>query len=267
MPSTVVQETHLLALDEPSPIEIFNPSGHNPVVITCDHASYHVPRALEDLKLADTELQRHIGWDCGAAELTRSLAKRLDAFAVLSRYSRLVIDCNRNPGSKSSIPEVSDGTIVPGNIGLTAQQRQQRIDTLFQPYHGAIRKQLETIQSGGKNPVYISMHTFTQCMAGVERPWHISILWDCDPRIAQPLLQALRSQKDLVVGENEPYSARTHFDYSNYHHAESAGLANALIEIREDQLRDHSGVSKWGEILGEALEAILENPELYRDNN
>ncbi len=250
----------LLAKHEPSPFEILNPGGRAPALLTCDHASNRVPEALGSLGLPRAKLLEHIGWDAGAAEVTRRLSQRLDAIALLSRYSRLVIDCNRKPGAPSSIPELSHGTVVPGNRGLTAAKAEQRRQEIFQPYHEAISKMLARLGSGGRRPAYLAIHSFTPSLNGVSRPWHLSVLWDRDSRIATPLIAALRTRHGLTIGDNTPYSGRTHFDFSNEFHATRAGLPNALIEIREDLIRDEAGLARICGILGEALSTILANP-------
>ncbi len=258
------RERPLLAADERPPFEVVNPAGSAPVLLTCDHASCALPQALGDLGLEAEDLQRHIGWDPGAAAIARGLSARFDAPAVLSRYSRLVIDCNRRPGHKTSIPAVSDGSVIPGNIGLTARESARRAEALFYPYHRAIDKTLEGIRKRGRTPAYLAIHSFTPKLnGGPARPWHISVLWDRDPRIAAPLLQGLRRLPGLTIGDNEPYSGRDHYDYSNDFHANSRGLPNALIEVRSDLVADAEGIARYSAILGDVLEDILADDALY----
>ena len=198
----------LLAEGDPPPFEVVNPSGRGLMVLTCDHASHAVPAALDGLGLDPGDLRRHIGWDAGAAELARRLSRRFDVPAVLSGYSRLVIDCNRSPGHPESILSVSDGTTVPGNRGLTPQEAERRARSLFHPYHEAIAQVLDSIRSRGETPAYVALHTFTPKLNGQERPWHFGVLWDRDARIARPLIESLRKRTGLEIGDNEPYSGR-----------------------------------------------------------
>src|SRR5438876_8032664 len=165
--------TVLLGPDDPPPFEIFQPERRAPLLIICDHASRAMPRALGRLGLDETLLMRHIGWDIGAAEVTRRLAALLDAPAVLCGYSRLVIDCNRGLGDPTSIPEVSDGVAVPGNVGLTPAARVARVEGIFRPYHAAIAAQLAAFAGRGIVPVLFSVHSFTPVMNGFVRPWHV----------------------------------------------------------------------------------------------
>ena len=247
----------LLAPGDPPPFEVVNPSGRGLMVLTCDHASHAVPAALDGLGLDPADLRRHIGWDAGAAELTRRLSRRFDAPAVFSGYSRLVIDCNRSPDHPESILAESDGTPVPGNQGLTPQEAERRAQALFHPYHEAVAEVLGRFRARGESPAYIALHTFTPSMNGMPRPWHFGVPWDRDDRIARPLIEALRRRPGLTVGDNEPYSARDHGAFSNGHHATAAGLPNTMIEIRGDLLAGEAGIARCERILAEALEEVL----------
>src|SRR5260370_38856198 len=133
--------TALVVPDDPPPFEILHPERRAPLLIICDHASRAMPRALGRLGLDETLLMRHIGWDIGAAEVTRRLAALLDAPAVLCGYSRLVIDCNRGLGDPTSIPGESDGVAAPGNVALTPAPRVARVDGISRPYHAAMEAQ------------------------------------------------------------------------------------------------------------------------------
>jgi len=254
----------LLTASDPPPVEHVDREGRTPVLLTCDHASRGVPRALDNLGLDEAKLSLHIGWDIGAAAVTRDLAARLDAPAVLAGYSRLVIDCNRSLDDPTSIPPVSDGIEVPGNRDLTAEQRTRRVEGIFRPYHGAIEAALDRFAARGVHPAVFSVHSFTPFMNGLNRPWHIGILWDKDPRIPVPLMAVLRREKGLVVGDNEPYSAREPAGHSVRTHAVSRGLPHVAVEIRQDLIAEAAGQREWAERLHRLLLPILEDPGLYR---
>ena len=256
--------TPLLAPDETPPYVIENADGAAPVVLLCDHASNRIPRALDGLGLAAAELERHISWDIGAAEVTRLLASRLDAPAVLAGYSRLAIDLNRRLDHPTSIVTDSDGTAVPGNLNLSADDVQRRIDAIFHPYHRAVEETLAGIRQRGMAPAVLAIHSFTPEMDGIARPWQVSVLWNSDQRIPRPLIAALRAHDGLTVGDNQPYSGREHYGYSIETHASAAGLPNALIEIREDQVRDEAGIGRCAGIIGGALEAVFADANLFR---
>jgi predicted N-formylglutamate amidohydrolase len=253
-----------LAPDDPPPYELCRGEGRAPVLITCDHASRRVPHRLRGLGLSQEELSRHIGWDIGAAEVSRGLAQRLDAPAILAAYSRLVVDCNRDPDDATSMPEVSDGVAVPGNRGLPEAARRARHDEIFVPYHAAIADWLDTRLARDVVPAVLSIHSFTPAMAGKARPWHVGILWDADPRIPVPLLAALRADPALVVGDNEPYSAREPPGYTVERHAVARGLPHVAIELRQDLIADAAGADAWAGRLAAALAPILARRGIFR---
>ena len=257
------QEPGLLAADEPRPFEIVNPEGQTPVLLVCDHATRFIPRALRSLGLDEAALTRHIAWDIGIAEVTRLLARRLDAPAVFSHFSRLIVDPNRQFDNPTLVPELSDGTVVPGNRGLSEAQRAARIDTFFRPYHAAIAAQIDSMMVGERAPALISMHSFTPIMHGLQRPWEIGILWNRDPRLPRPLMDRLRAE-GLSVGDNEPYSGADGHGYTQHIHGDRRGLANALIEVRQDLIDTQHGAADWAERLGAALVEVLRDPALYR---
>jgi predicted N-formylglutamate amidohydrolase len=254
----------LLGPDDPPPVTIENSGGSAPILIVCDHASRAVPRALDRLGLEEALLMRHIGWDIGAAEVAVRLAQRLDAPAVLSGYSRLVVDCNRRPEDPTSMPEVSDGIVVPGNRGLAPADRRARLEACFEPYHRALAERIAAFRARGTTPAILSIHSFTPVMNGVARPWHVGVLWERDPRIAVPLIAQLAGDPQRVVGDNEPYSAHDPAGYTMRRHALPAGLAHGLVEIRQDLIDTPAGAAAWAEILATALAPILEREDLYR---
>jgi predicted N-formylglutamate amidohydrolase len=257
-------EPPLLGRDDPPPFEVLGARRKGQILIICDHASRAVPRRLGQLGLDDEKLNRHIGWDIGAAEVTRRLAERLDAPAVLAGYSRLVVDCNRNVEDPTAIPEASDGVVVPGNRGLSPAARAARIAACFAPYHRAIAEQLAGFTARDRVPIVLSVHSFTPEMNGFARPWHIGVLWDKDPRVPVPLMAALAADSRHLVGDNEPYSAREPAGYSIRTHAVAAGLPHAAIEIRQNLIDSPAGAAEWAEILAAALRPILARPDICR---
>jgi predicted N-formylglutamate amidohydrolase len=254
----------LLDAADPPAIEMINPTALAPVLFVCDHAAARVPRALNSLDLDAAELARHIAWDIGAADLTRSLAGRFGATAILTGYSRLVIDCNRAPDDPTSMPEISDGTVVPGNRNLTRPDIAARIAALFDPFHAAVRTSLARISQPGRVPALISVHSFTPVFRGEVRPWHVGILWDKDPRLAVPLLAALGREAGLCVGDNQPYSGRDRYGYTIVTHGAAAGLPHVLLEVRQDLIDTHRGVEEWAERFQRVLHPILADPKLHR---
>jgi predicted N-formylglutamate amidohydrolase len=262
---SVVSHAHftLLHPDDPPPVECLNERGSAPVLLTCDHASAAIPRALNELGLPQGA-KAHIRWDVGAASATRLLAAALDAPAYLSGYSRLVVDCNRDPNDPTSIAATSDGVAVPGNEALSPEARILRLEACFAPYHTAIAARLDTYNAAGVVPALLSIHSFTPEMGGVARPWHVGILWDKDARIAVPLLAALRADPGIVVGDNQPYSAREPAGFTMRYHAIPRGLPHVAIELRQDLVAEDAGAAAWAGRLAEALRPILARREIYR---
>jgi predicted N-formylglutamate amidohydrolase len=252
----------LLSSGDPAPVTVINDGGRAPVVLICDHAANAVPMTLADLGLDDAARARHIAWDIGVAEVGRALAVTLDAPLVLPGYSRLVIDLNRDPDDPTAICVISDRTIVPGNRGLTHAERAARVSQLFHPYHRAVAARIDAHLAQGRKPALISLHSFTPVIAGwgherQQRPWHIGVLFDRDERLAGPLLAALRARGDLVVGENEPYSARNSHGFSLTHHGEARGLPHVELEMRQDLIGDAAGARRMSDILAETLTPLL----------
>jgi len=243
----------LLADDEPPPYETFNAEGRAPILLICDHASRRVPRRLNDLGLDERELSRHIGWDIGAADVTRHMALQLGAPALLAGYSRLVVDCNRHLHDATLMRAVSDGTAIAGNADLTPADRQARLDALYHPYHQAIARRLDAFAAAGITPTLLAIHSCTPEMAGQFRPWHIGICWDSDRRIAGPVLEALQRVRDLVVGDNQPYALDLREDYSVPVHAMGRGLPHLQVEFRQDLIGTPAEGARWAEVLLAAL--------------
>ncbi len=259
-------QSPLLRPEDPPPFEMVNPGGGARVLLSCDHASRAVPAALAGLGLDDALLRRHIGWDIGAADVTRRLAGLLDARALLAGYSRLVIDCNRPPGAPGSIPAVSDGIAVPGTEALDGPGAQARVDACFQPYHAAFADAVDGLVAlHGGPPALISVHSFTPVMEGFERRWHIGVLWKSDRRFARALIEALERDATLRVGDNEPYSGLAPLPYSIPTHAEARGLPHVTVEIRQDLIDTHHGAEAWANILAAALAGPLNDPKPYRE--
>lgn len=239
----------LLGRDDPAIYSIHRAQGASPYMLLADHAGQQVPQALQRLGLPQAELDRHIGWDIGIGGVTRALAGLLDAWAIEQTYSRLLIDCNRPLASPTLIPEVSDGTVVPGNAGLSDVQRQQRIDAIHAPYHARIDAELAARADAGRATLLVMMHSFTPVMNGVARPWHAGVLYHRDTRFAHALLHALRDEGDLVVGDNQPYSVSSSSDYAVPVHGEGRGLVHVELEIRQDLIADAAGQHAWAERL------------------
>jgi len=226
------------------------------LLVLCDHAENTIPEAYGTLGLKAQDLHRHIAYDLGAAGVAERLAQALGAPAVLSRFSRLLIDPNRGLDDPTLIMQISDGLIVPGNVGLSAEEIEGRIERYYRPYHQAIGRAIEAAIASGKPPVVVSVHSFTQAWKGVPRPWSVGVLWDKDPRLALPLLQALREIPGIEVGDNAPYTGQLKGD-TLYRHGTGRGLAHALIEVRQDLILAAEGQAEWAMYLANALRKVM----------
>jgi predicted N-formylglutamate amidohydrolase len=231
------------------------------LIILCDHAANAFPPGYGTLGLAEAQLQRHIAYDIGAAAITRQLSAALGVPAVMTHYSRLLIDPNRGADDPTLIMRLSDGAVVPGNRHLTPAERQTRIDRYYRPYHQAVAGVVSACVATGIRPAILSIHSFTESWKQVARPWHAGILWDRDPRLAQPLLEALFAEGDLIVGDNQPYHGGLEGD-TMWTHGTCNGLAHCIIEVRQDLIRDDAGQTAWSERLARLMRGLLDRPDL-----
>jgi predicted N-formylglutamate amidohydrolase len=232
------------------------------LLLLCDHAANGMPAGYGDLGLGAAELRRHIAYDIGAAAVTRGLAAALGAPAVLSRFSRLLIDLNRGEDDPTLVMRLSDGAVVPGNRGVDAAERERRVARYFRPYHAMVEAFVEKGLASGTAPAILSVHSFTPAWKGVPRPWHAGLLWDRDDRLAAPLIAALSAEPGMVVGDNEPYSGALKND-TLYRHATMRGLAHAVLEIRQDLVGDDAGVAGWVARLARIMKTINADPILH----
>ena len=255
----------MIGPDDPPPYTVINDQGKAKVLLTGDHVSNVMPKALGNLGLDRSALKQHIAYDIGTRKLINHLSEHLDAPAVLAGYSRLVVDLNRSLEDPSVMPEISDEQVIPGNQNLSQAHRNERIHCFYTPYRKAIDSKLHRFREQGVVPAFISIHSFTPQMAGFVRPWHAGILWDKDPRIPVPLMENLGAHPDgFNIGNNEPYSGKHPADYTIDHHAEAAGLPHVSIEIRQDLVDTEEGAERWATILDDALRDILADPDLYQ---
>ncbi len=248
--------SRLLDHEDVPPIFEQNAAGRSPFFFTCDHYGRLIPRKMGDLGLPAEELTRHIAWDIGISGVAKTLSQHLDAQLIAQRYSRLVIDCNRPPDAASSIPRLSEATMIPGNEALSREATEIRRREIFDPYHRRIKEIIDQRLHEAKPTVLVALHSFTPVYAGVARPWHIGTLYHRDMTLPPLLLKALRAEADLVVGNNEPYAVSNETDYTIPVHGEARGLINTGIEIRQDLIADQAGQAQWSERLARILGEI-----------
>jgi predicted N-formylglutamate amidohydrolase len=250
-------DTSLLLGDEDvPPVHEDNATGRSPFLLTCDHYGRTIPRILGDLGLPKSDLARHIAWDIGIAGVADALSKDLKAHLIAQRYSRLVIDCNRPPEAPSSIPRISEATTISGNGDLARKAAETRRRAIFDPYHRRIAEVIDRRLRDGIPTVLVSLHSFTPVYAGVARPWHIGTLYHRDTILPPLLLELLRAEPDLVVGDNEPYAVSDETDYTIPVHGEKRGLINTGIEIRQDLIADPAGQKEWADRLARIFSEV-----------
>ena len=233
------------------PYQILGTERAGRLICLCDHASNHVPEPLPArLGLSQGDIERHIAYDVGAAGVTRALAEHLDRPAVLSNFSRLVIDPNRGSDDPTLLMRLYDGSIIPANRDADETEKQRRLDQCYRPYDDAIARTISAVT----DPVLISIHSFTPQLSGrPKRPWHVAALYAEDTRLAHPFLDQLRSQPDWVVGDNEPYTGRLGGDAMDRHGLQHK-RPHVLIEIRNDLICEEQDQQAWAARLAPLLQ-------------
>ena len=248
----------LLGPDDPAPVIVERLDGASALFVTCEHAGRRIPRQLGDLGISEAELNRHIGWDIGAAGVARGLSERMDAALVMQTYSRLVIDCNRKPSRYDSMARISEQTEIPGNHDIHPDHAEARVREIFKPYHDTIAAELDRRRDAGRATLLLAMHSFTPSYKGVSRPWHIGLLYNRDDRVARILDELIRMDPALTVGDNQPYAISDESDYTIPVHGERRGILNIEIEVRQDQIETEAGQHDWASRMADWMGGAIE---------
>jgi predicted N-formylglutamate amidohydrolase len=251
-------ESRLLQPDEPTAAFESGLAGSSPFVIVVDHASARIPAALKNLGVSDQELKRHIAWDIGALEVAKRVSAALGAPLIAQNYSRLVIDCNRDPRVSSSIPLVSEHTEVPGNAHLSEAQKALRVKEIFEPYHARIASLLDARARAGQRTFLVAQHSMTNLYKDSSREMHAAILYNRDRRFAGLMLDALRRDAALHIADNEPYFVSDETDYTIPKHGEARGLPHVEIELRQDLVYCEAGQIEWAARLTDSLQTAAD---------
>jgi predicted N-formylglutamate amidohydrolase len=238
--------------------------GSKGLVLIADHAGLAIPEPHGTLGLSASDMQRHIAYDIGVEPLTRALAKALNAPAILARFSRLYIDANRNLDDPTLIRQIYDRSIIAGNLSMGLEQLNERVSTCFEPYHNAVRAEIDAVwRASSKPPLIISLHSFTpQLKGGAQRPWHIGLLSDADRRANDLLLARFKTEPDLIIGDNEPYDGALKGD-TLYEQCSRRGLAHTLIEVRQDLIDSDDKAGEWAIRLAPHLAALAADNSLH----
>lgn len=246
-----------------APFEIIDGARDKGMLIVADHAKRLMPEEYGLLGMPAAEFERHIAYDIGVEMVTRRLAELTGAPAVMAGFSRLLIDPNRGEEDPTLIRQLYDGTVVPGNYPMSADERERRLGLFYRPYHDAVGSMMASVaEQSGRSPFIVSMHSFTPEMKGRKRPWHAGILWDSDDRAVRPLIDMLAADPDLVVGDNEPYDGALRGD-TMFRHAIVNGFAHVLIEIRQDLIGAQAGADAWAQRLAPMLDAINAQDDMH----
>jgi predicted N-formylglutamate amidohydrolase len=242
----------MLGPDDMSPFVVVNQGGSSPFLLLGDHAGREIPKSLKGLGVTPEAMDRHIAWDIGIAGLGDVLAGLLDACFVRQTYSRLVVDCNRRPGEASAMPEISDGQAIPGNVGLTAEDRAARHAAIYQPYQDAIAGLLDQRAAAGRETLLVSLHSFTPAMQGIARPWRYGVLHRDDSALSHATLALLQAELGEVAGDNQPY-AMDGTDNTIPLHADARGLDYLELEVRQDLIADPAGQAREAAFIASIL--------------
>lgn len=247
-----------------TPFELIEGNKQQGLLLLADHASRALPEHYGSLGLEAAQFDRHIAYDIGVAELTRKLATKLNAPAVLGGFSRLLIDPNRGEDDPTLIMQLSDGAVIPGNYPMDINERENRLNRFYRPYHKQVATLVQEVRvQSVRAPFIVSIHSYTPVWRGKARPWHCGLLWDKDDRALRPLLEMLRADPLLVIGDNEPYDGALRND-AMFKHATSKGYPHILIEVRQDLIADCAGTEQWATRLAPMLVAINQRSEIQK---
>jgi predicted N-formylglutamate amidohydrolase len=246
------------------PYDIIDGNYEKGMILLADHAMNRVPLQYANLGLPQTAFERHIGFDIGVEQLTRQLSATLGIPAVMSCFSRLLIDPNRGEDDPTLIMKISDGAIIPANHPLGEEERDARLNLYHRPYHQAVAAAISKVErASGRAPLVLSLHSFTPIWKNFIRPWHAAVLWDTDHRAVHPLIEMLQKDPDLVVGDNEPYDGSLKGD-TLYRHCMITGIPHALLEVRQDLISDAAGINAWANRLAPIFSEMNEKAELHQ---
>ena len=235
--------------DVPQAVQVHRGQGRSPMVLVCEHASHHIPEALDHLGLAPEDRQKHIAWDIGALAVSHGLSQVFDAPLAAATVSRLVFDCNRQVDAPDAVVSRSEDIAVPGNAGLSQAEVAQRAAWLHQPFHAAVAE----IVAARAQPIVVTVHSFTPVFFGHPRAVQLGLLADQDERLAAAMMAIAPSVTPWKVAINEPYHPKDGMTYTARAHALSRGALHVMFEVRNDLIRDAHGVAQAVRVLSSLL--------------
>lgn len=219
------------------------------IVCIADHASNHVPQGM-NLGVEPALMHDHIALDIGVEGVADRLARHHGIPAHIATVSRLVCDFNRDEDDPAVVPEVSDGHLIPGNLGADVERR---LNAYHRPYHAGIANML----AEARPKLVLALHSFTPSLKSraEDRPWEVALLYNADERAARIAIR-LFAEHGLTVGDNEPYSGRD-LNATMNRHAEAHGIPYCAIEVRQDQISDESGQARWAARIADVAGRVL----------
>ncbi|WP_435641071.1 N-formylglutamate amidohydrolase [Micavibrio aeruginosavorus] len=254
----------LLQAGDPPPFEILNPDGRSDCILICEHAGNLVPAALGRMGLDDDDFGRHYAVDIGARGVTEHLSRLLDAPAIVATYSRLVVDINRTVDHETTFPVTGEGKPIPGNVGISAADKAQRINEIYKPFDQAVQDVMNAVLDHGGRPMLLAVHSYTPVFFGTPRPWECAVLWREDWPMSRAMINHLRALNPHV-GDNEPYDSRKQCFGTLDRHAGGHGdgpegaflWPHALVEIRNNLIQNDKDQQSWAEILAGVVGKIM----------
>lgn len=237
-------------------VDVLNAKASSPIVLVCEHASAFIPEVFEGLGVTGEALTSHVAWDPGALALANRMAEHLDAVLVAAKTSRLVYDCNRPPDAPDAMPARSEIVDVPGNANLSAAQKADRVANYYAPFRAAV----SDILGARRDPVLITVHSFTRVYHGQPREVEIGVLHDADARLADALLSN-DGMANQNVQRNEPYGPDDGVTHTLQEHALPGGLLNVMLEVRNDLIADTASQTVMADRLSTWIEQALAKTE------
>ncbi len=253
----------IFASGEEPAVEIINANGAAPIVFVCEHASNRVPKYFAALGLSPKQLESHVAWDPGARDIALRLSAAFDAPLVCSGVSRLVYDCNRAPGAASAMRSVSENVMIPGNKDISRREAQARLEQVYHPFARALREAIGKKTGGGASPVLITVHSFTPVYFGQPRHVEIGILHHNDTRLADAMLAEAHHFPRFEFERNMPYGPGDGVTHTLELHGTKPGLANVMIEVRNDLVKTDDGKQRVAATLADMIGRALKHPGIY----
>lgn len=233
---------------------VYNEGSTAPCILVCEHASNYIPSPYNNLGLAPEVVNEHIAWDPGALAVTQRLAIELDCTAVASNYSRLLIDCNRPVDVASSIADVSEHYEIPGNRSLSEEERNRRVDYIYQPFHSALEAQVLRLKALHPRVPVIGIHSFTPVFHGEARPWKFSLMYANHCEFVNGLRDYLHQHEIAPhIGYNEPYCAKTIRAHTTEYYGNTHSLPAVIFEVRQDLLQSDTQIERWADLIANTV--------------